>query len=164
LLYAVSYQNYQKTMGTPDGKRVDFPDAQAYIRFLEKNFDAIHDRIGLDNTLVIIGAPPGAGSQVGLASCVDRPGYLPLACAKYLELEEEKGNAYALNRSLENYAQSHKNVEFINPYSVLCEAGRCVTMIDRKQFLYSDGTHLSKQGSAYVIRGLWPKLTAIFKR
>jgi len=164
LLYAVSYQNYQKTMGTVDGKRVDFPNTEAYVSFLEKNFDAIHERIGLANKLVIIGAPPGAGSQVGLASCVDRPGYLPLVCAKYLELNEEKGNAYALNLSLQKYAQSHKNVEFVSPYSVLCEAGRCVTMIDRRQFLYSDGTHLSKQGSAYVIKGLWPRLRTIFQK
>ncbi len=163
LFYAVSYQNYQKTMGTPDGKRVDFPNTDAYIAFLKKNFDAIHERIGLNNKLVIIGAPPGAGSQVGLASCVDRPGYLPLVCAKYLELNEEKGNAYALNRSLAEYARDNKNVEFVDPYSVLCENGRCVTMINRKEFLYSDGTHLSKQGSAYVIRGLWPVLQSLMK-
>ncbi len=162
LLYAVSYQNYQKTMGTPDGKRVTFTD-QSYMDFLEKNFDAIHERIGKENTLAIIGAPPGSGSQVGLASCVDRPGYLPLTCAKHLELDEQKGNAFAVNRKLADYAKSRKNVVFIDPYTVLCQDGRCQSLLERKQFLYSDGTHLSKQGSAYVIQGLWPQLKTILK-
>ena len=156
LIYAVSFRNYQNTLGKADGSRVRLSD-EAYALFLQANFDAIHERIGLDNPLIIIGAPPGAGSQVGLASCVDRPGYLPLTCAKYLELPREQGNAWQINQMLAQYALSRFNVIFIDPYDILCGERLCQTM-QAGRFLYSDGTHLSRDGSLLVSQKIVPEL------
>ncbi len=157
LIYSISYRNYQNTVSTQDGQRLGFSDS-AYLDFLMHNFDEIHARIGLDNQLIIMGTPPGAGSQAGLASCVYRPAYLPLTCAKYLELPEEKGNAYNINQALANYAQSRYNVIFINPYEALCSDQRCQTLLPDGRFLYSDGTHLSQDGSMYVSSKVVPDL------
>lgn len=148
LIYAISFRNYQNTLGTTDGERVRLTD-DAYLRFLQANFDAIHERIGLDNKLIIIGTPPGAGSQAGLSSCVDRPAYLPLTCARYLTLPREKGNAWHINQMLAEYARSRFNVIFIDPYDILCGEQLCQTM-QAGRFLYSDGTHLSRDGSLLV--------------
>ena len=92
-----------------------------------------------------------------MASCVDRPAYLPLTCAKYLALPREKGNAWQINQMLAEYARSRFNVIFIDPYDILCGEQLCQTM-QAGRFLYSDGTHLSRDGSLLVSQGLAPVL------
>lgn len=66
-------------------------------------------------------------------------------------------DALIANTALSNYAQQRKNIYFIDPYDSFCDDNACRAIADNK-VLYSDGGHLSKDGSRFFIKSIQKKL------
>ncbi|HHF0526986.1 TPA: SGNH hydrolase domain-containing protein [Legionella anisa] len=53
------------------------------------------------------------------------------------------------------------NVYFLDPYEVFCKKGYCISGDRHNHPYYSDGTHLSKIGSRFLISHLKHKIISI---
>ena len=73
-----------------------------------------------------------------------------MACTKYLETENRDTINKRINIAIKNEFAGYGNVLFIDPYDILCKDGKCSTMTNDYQFIYSDAVHLSKSGAELV--------------
>ena len=118
-------------------------------------------RIG-NSPLVVIGMVPGTGGH-NLYDIFSRP-VLPFFTAltpdEYL-ITDEKISRVTFNESLRKAAEKTGQFIFLDPHDVLCDAGLCRNLDDKKHLIYSDRLHLSKYGSIEVIKGFLPALQKI---
>lgn len=123
-----------------------FQNIDQYRNYLQENLDTIHQKIGQDTPLILVGTPIylrwGGGGQ----ECLMRPSYLPQVCSDlFKDYRAETNVLHHVNRFLENYANTHKNVYYIDIEDVSCPDGICTLDVNAK--LYPDGVHLSRYGS-----------------
>jgi len=111
-------------------------------------FDKLKDMIG-NHQLIIVGNVPGAGVR-DLMSCFSRPSYFPGNCNNFLTRSEDEIETISGNNILKDYAKNKEGVEFIDTHEAFCSKGVCRSIFNG-QVLYSDGSHLSKNGSSYFV-------------
>ena len=68
------------------------------------------------------------------------------------------------NRVLLEYANRTKHFTFINPFEYLCDQDKCRNLDNNRYFIYSDGGHLSKHGSIFLIRSLKAQIMETIKQ
>lgn len=125
-----------------------FTDSLDRLRILIKN-----------HKLILIGDTPG--STFNAAQCVYELKWFSSKKCKSIDkkLNIKKIN---INNVLQQYASKYDNVFFINPYNVFCEYGNCRNLDANGIPFYSDGYHLSKTGSNYLIENVKDKILDIY--
>lgn len=123
-----------------------FQNIDQYQEYLQDNLDTIHQKIGLDTPLILVGTPIylrwGGGGQ----ECLLRPPYLPQVCSNlFKDYKANTSVLHQVNRFLENYANTHTNVYYIDIEDISCPGGTCSLEMNAK--LYPDGVHFSRYGS-----------------
>ncbi len=109
--------------------------------------------------LLIIGDVPG--SQYRPMDCWGGLKWFKQTNCSLLEDESLNKAALHVNKVLAFYASQKKNVYFLNPYEVFCKKGLCRTADSLVQPYYSDGTHLSKEGSKFLMSHFKDKILDI---
>lgn len=127
----------------------NFESTEQYTQQITENLDQIHQKIGTEVPLILVGTPTywrwGGGEQ----ECLRRPSYVPQVCMNIFKDYQAKSTVlHDVNRALEQYANNHVNVYFIDIENQVCPDGQCSVQTNAK--LYPDGVHLSRYGSRLV--------------
>lgn len=156
LIVSMDWRGYaNQAIASMDGEVVNL-NASQYEEFIE---ETLRDFLELSTgRLIIIGSPPGSGSTLGIASCVQRPSYLPLPCLDLLSFGKENGRGYSLNRVMDAFAKSSKKAVFVDPAEALCDENGCHALGSEGGFNYSDSIHLSRLGAESVTKHFLDKL------
>ncbi|EOK4034431.1 acyltransferase family protein [Escherichia coli] len=149
VIFGMRWVGYEGMVSDPQGNQKKFSNEDDFIKFSVSN---ILNNISAFNgkKVVILGAPPGTDGVGGVEKCVNRPSYLPLLCTKHLNTDDKDTFNKRMNSAIKSALNGSNNVMFIDPYDYLCQNGKCMTMTDDYQFIYSDAVHLSKSGAALV--------------
>ncbi|HDI4959688.1 TPA: acyltransferase [Salmonella enterica] len=149
VIFGMRWVGYEGMVSDPQGNQKKFSNEDDFIKFSVSN---ILNNISAFNgkKVVILGAPPGTDGVGGVEKCVNRPSYLPLLCTKHLNTDDKDTFNKRMNSAIKSALNGSNNVMFIDPYDYLCQDGKCMTMTDDYQFIYSDAIHLSKSGAALV--------------
>ncbi|EBR1503782.1 TPA: acyltransferase family protein [Salmonella enterica] len=149
VIFGLRWIGYEGMISDPKGNQKKFKDENEFIEFIISNIKNVIAAFS-GKKVVILGAPPGTDGVGGVEKCVNRPSYLPLVCTKYLNTDDKDTFNKRMNLAIQNALKSDNNVMFIDPYNYLCKDGKCMTMTDDSQFVYSDAVHLSKSGAKVV--------------
>lgn len=149
VIFGLRWIGYEGMVSDPKGNQKKFKDESEFIKFSISN---IKNNIAAFNgkKVVILGAPPGTEGVGGVEKCVNRPSYLPLLCTGYLNTDDKETFNKRMNSAIKASLNGLNNVIFIDPYDYLCKDGKCMTMTEDYQFIYSDAVHLSKSGAELV--------------
>ncbi|MEY8765801.1 MULTISPECIES: acyltransferase family protein [Francisella] len=113
--------------------------------------------------LIIIGNPPESFNYNTTYCLSQLKWFKSTNHCQTKEIENNYPAAINVNNILNQFAKKHKNVYFINPYDTFCENGYCNNVNREGIPFYSDGNHLSKTGSIYLLKHIKPKLVEIMK-
>lgn len=160
IIWGMSWLGNYKVTGSLDGSPITFKDHNDFLAFAGNNVNDLLSKIG--SNLLIIGIPTGAAGASGVASCIERPDYLPLSCAEYLTTPTNNSFTWGVNSFFKKMSNSNRRISFIDPNDVLCSNGICSTMTKDNQFIYSDGVHLSRIGTDLVLDEKWNDIKRIF--
>lgn len=133
-------------------EKISFKNQDEYYTYVITQLKLLRKDIG-SRPLIIIGSPPRVGDKNGVISCITRPSFATGPCSEQLNVKEKSAHSYKLNQMLKNTAKSMGNTYYLDPYEVLCKDGTCRSIFNNK-IMYSDGGHLSKDGSLMVANGL----------
>lgn len=115
-----------------------------------------------DRELIVMGNVPG--SVKGLpVDCLTRPRYLVNPCEKGVDFAVTEGFGVVENGLLSEFANQTAGVHFLDPYEAICEEGRCRPMQSGK-ILFSDSTHLSKDGSRWLVNHFKSDILSVMER
>ncbi len=145
VIVAHSWHTYSGWLGN-EKETFKFPDSYSYYRFVLGKLDETIRDIGLDRKIIILGVPPGEDLQNPIVQCFTMPSYLNQNCTSKVTVPMKTANGYIFTQLLQNHLRKYPNVTYINPYDAFCEEGICHVM-DGKKILYSDGAHMSTDGS-----------------
>lgn len=140
-----SWHTYNGWVGNANGP-YKFADLYAYYRYALTLVDSIIKDIGPDRRIILIGVPPGEDEKNPIVQCFTMPSYLGTDCTKKIMVPAQKANGFIFGQMMESFVKRYPNVTFINPYQAFCKNGMCRVM-DGDKILYSDGAHLSIDGS-----------------
>lgn len=149
LIISMNWQNYKDTLTTTDGTPIPLEEQDVFLDFLKASMLQILEAVG-DRKLVAIGIPAGVEVKTGLASCLERPSYLPQGCLDKLNTDRDKAYGRQVNEALTQLAEENQNFIFLNPDKALCDEKSCQSL-SNGEFVYSDFLHLSKRGAEVVI-------------
>lgn len=152
ILYAQSWHAYKHALRQLDGSPIGFDERNnvGYYQFIIDGIERVRQHFA-GHHLVVVGIAPGIKDQKSIARCFRIPNYLPNKCADSVAFPEaEQLNGQEFNIAAQKYVAAHPEVTFLNPRDALCWEGQCHA-IDSAKVFYSDYTHLSKDGAAFVI-------------
>lgn len=109
--------------------------------------------------LIIIGDVPG--SIYNPINCLGNLKWFKRSDCSLIDNENRNQAALNVNRILALYASERNNVYFLNPYEVFCKKGYCLSGDSLGRPYYSDGSHLSKIGSKFLLGHLQYKIMDI---
>lgn len=138
------------------GEKINFKNQDEYYTYVIGQLKLLRQDTG-GRPLIIIGSPPRVGDKNGVVSCITRPSFATGPCSEQLNVREKTAHSYKLNQMLRSAAKSMRNTYYVDPYEVFCTDGTCRSIFNDK-IMYSDGGHLSKDGSQMVVDGLKGKL------
>jgi peptidoglycan/LPS O-acetylase OafA/YrhL len=120
--------------------------APNYYSLLVDQLEKVSDRVGLDRSLFIIGQVPAPA--VSIVQCLKS--FTKKDCED--KTSKFRGNIIFDNKILSDFANSRKNVFFINPFNAICDSTNlCVLSINGNSIFYDEG-HLTQFGSAIIWR------------
>ena len=143
IVLSSAWTNYFESLGDRDGKSLKFSSNTDFEEYILGRIKELKEVIG-NRGLVIIGMPPGAGDS-GVVQCMTMPKILGDPCAGNLEFPIASGRNYNFNNKLKEFSE-RLGAGFLDPAKVFCQDDKCKAIIDGK-IMYSDGAHLSKDGS-----------------
>lgn len=116
--------------------------------------------------IIIIGNVPTTGG-VDVVSEYTRPALLPFQKkdrnqALFIKRDRVDKKFNSFNLFMKEKLSKHKQILFLNPFDVLCDEERCYNM-NKSKILYSDKSHLSKDGSIFVIQSFLPQIESFLK-
>ncbi|HGP4209800.1 TPA: acyltransferase family protein, partial [Pseudomonas aeruginosa] len=162
LIISQSWGGYSGQISNRNGENVELKGTSRrdiIIDWLEK----IREDIG-DRDLYIVGGQPFKSNSLDTASCLMRPSYIHQRCESIISYRKSDSKSEETNSILIEFARKHKKTHFVDVSPSLCSNGSCTPFRDGK-ILYSDPTHLSKEGSDIasleIIKSLnkktWPR-------
>ncbi|WP_316248133.1 SGNH hydrolase domain-containing protein [Escherichia coli] len=95
--------------------------------------------------------------------CLEIQGASLGPCSEQLNVRERAAHSYKLNQMLKTAAQSMRNTYYMDPYEVFCSNGTCRSIFNDK-IMYSDGGHLSKDGSQMAVNGFKDKILSVLNK
>lgn len=150
VVIAQSWHTYQKLLGNiSDGQILSFTDDNAYYAKILETVEVVRQELGENRKIILVAVLPGAKNQKNISRCFKVPKVFANDCASSMTVDratETIGNY--VNGLLKDYASRHPNVFVLDPYEAFCDATRCRAM-DQNIAYYSDGSHLSIDGSIY---------------
>tara|TARA_B100001093_G_C26851621_1_gene1025429 strand:+ start:1032 stop:3080 length:2049 start_codon:yes stop_codon:yes gene_type:complete len=162
LIYSASYWSQiniagdletHKSWGIDTKNTKKYQDYEPFTKALDKMRELIKG-----HKFILIGDVPSASKYNVMTCMTGLKWFTSNSClSKQLEPSTNLG-AINVNHILQEYANKHKNVYFINPYNIFCKKGFCINVDGQGTPLYSDGSHLSKTGSIYFIKHIKKKL------
>lgn len=166
LLIAFSYfDQYSMMMHLNNHQRlgIDFKhstNAVEYAPFLEA-LDRLRVLIS-PRRLIILGGVPQSVYQPYQCMRPVRWLFRFSKCPKRDKVNRLLANVNA-NTVLAAYAAKHDKVVFINPYDSFCNGGYCDSLSANGVPFYSDGRHLSKEGSRYLVSHIAQRINDFVK-
>ena len=109
--------------------------------------------------LLLIGDVPGAGLGDPFA-CYARPNIFGFECTSGQGTTLEESAAFRTNKELAKIAADHNQIWFFDPTDVLCSGGWCSAQ-NSEGVIYSDGSHLSKVGSAVMAEPVFEEIERV---
>ncbi len=109
--------------------------------------------------MIIIGDVPG--SIYNPINCLGNLKWFKRSDCSLIDNENRNQAALNVNKILAIYASERNNVYFLNPYDVFCKKGYCTSGDALGRPYYSDGNHLSKIGSKFLVGHLQHKIMDI---
>ncbi len=147
-----------------EGNQKKFKNMNEYYVFMVENINKIRSMIGDKRKLIIIGNPPGSGNQNGVITCLERPNFLPNNCLESMTYKREKGVGFEINLRLRALADKQENTFFLDPFDAFCDQSGCHAInANGKKIWYSDGGHLSVDGSVQAIEYFSDDIIRIIK-
>jgi peptidoglycan/LPS O-acetylase OafA/YrhL len=129
-----------------DGKIIKKPiDGDDVIESLHK-FIEYYDC----KKLIIIGQVP-SGKERNLVNKLTLRGSVDTYTWQDIKAMEFRKEEKAINEKLSGFADEYNNVHFIDPFEALTIDGKGRNFDDSLEFIYSDGAHLSRFGSLYIV-------------
>jgi len=164
LILSLAWTWYRSSISDFEGNLKKFDNTERYQDFLIQNLQNIRKKIGLKRQFIIIGMPPGSGNRNGVISCLNRPNYLPNNCLESMVFQRKNGNGVEINQKIKSYVETTENTYFLDPFDVFCDQDSCHALdsADNKIW-YSDGSHISIDGSIKAIDYFSKELIKIFK-
>ncbi|MDT8923749.1 acyltransferase family protein [Pseudomonas taiwanensis] len=156
---AQSWDGYRGSVADSSGKLLTSSTDNDYSAILNDMLKRIRDDIG-DRKLIIIGTQPYLSLLNSSSSCMLRPHYVPQGCDKFTKYNLEETSAFRTNEVLKNFAKSNANTYYIDSSKSLCSEGVCKTTINNRM-IYSDASHLSKDGSIIASKQIINDLSPI---
>ncbi|MBA1278124.1 acyltransferase family protein [Stutzerimonas stutzeri] len=150
LIYAQSWTGYRGILSNSQGDIVGTDEASYQLVLLDM-LERMRSDIGPNRKMIIIGSQPFLSADKSAASCLVRPQYVAQECDSQLSYKVESSAPYSVNAELRNFAKKHHNTFYIEPANSLCNKGICKAY-DEGKILYSDGSHLSIDGSIIASR------------
>lgn len=147
LVLAYYWDGYKANSGYKgEGKIVVFDNPESYYQLLRDELKQLFVAGGTNRRYFLVGVPQKA--KTFAFRCLAQTELLGSRILKSCETEEPL-NESEINTALSRIASLYKNVSFVDPNDVLCPAGRCVTISERKP-IHSDRSHLSVHGAEIV--------------
>lgn len=149
VIMAHSWHTYKQMLGTKDGQLLTFPDDLSYYSKLIETVEAVREQVGEDRRFIVVGLVPGASNQKTISRCFVTPKFIPNDCASEMAVNRADATmGIMFNAMLKEYGAKHPNVTIIDPYDAFCDEKSC-RVIDERRIYYSDGNHLSVDGSDF---------------
>jgi peptidoglycan/LPS O-acetylase OafA/YrhL len=149
-IYAQSWGGYKNKIADSSGKLVISKTDAEYSEILITLLNGIRSDIG-NRPLIIVGSQPYLSMDKSATSCLLRPTFIVQGCESRMRYHLDQTYSFAIRQVLKGFAESHANTYYIDAFEVLCPKGECST-ISAGKILYSDATHLSKDGSQLAAR------------
>ncbi|WP_449104087.1 acyltransferase family protein [Pseudomonas veronii] len=156
---ALSWDGYRGLVADSSGKLLPSKTDKEYSVFLNDMISRIRDDIG-DRKFIIVGTQPYLSLLNSTSSCMLRPHYIPQGCDQFTRYKLEETSAHRTNEVLKNLANRYPNTYYIDSSKSLCTDGVCTTTINNKM-IYSDASHLSKDGSKIASKQIIRDLSSI---
>ncbi|MGQ3364120.1 SGNH hydrolase domain-containing protein [Rhizobium oryzihabitans] len=144
LVMAFNWPGYKTVIGPPGGEPLEFADEAAYWYFVAGKLRQIRQDAG-ERRFAIVGTVPGSGGAAAVADCLRRPLLAQRFCGAPVPKAVELASGYRFNLYLRRES-SDMGLDYIDMYPLLCPEGRCISTRHGHD-LYSDRSHLSKDGS-----------------
>lgn len=142
------YLKNHRALGVNTATMSKYYQYKPFVDSLEK----LKQEIG-SHKLVLIGDVPQS-IKYNVQNCMGGLRWFNLGNCKSEQQESLNIGAIHVNKILQEFAEKHRNVYFINPYNVFCKDGYCKNLSNNGTPFYSDGSHLSRTGSVYFIKGV----------
>ena len=103
-----------------------------------------------------LGSVPGSGLADPLG-CFLRPKFIDYDCESILVTNRKSNPATIGNMVLREYSNSVPGIFFVDPFDLFCSAETCRSFVGGRA-VYSDSSHLSKDGSSFFVNGFYRQL------
>lgn len=153
IVFAYAWPDYRSILTqTPGGPPLSFATEADYAEFLFGKIEQIRTELGRGRRVFLVGTVPGSGNSYAATDCLLRPVLAKAECSKNLDFPAEQGSGFAFGSLLKQYAEEN-GVGYIDPYATFCDEATCRPVMNGR-LLYSDGSHLSKDGSVLLAPGV----------
>ena len=153
LVLSMNWSGYLPYISDLAGNNLQFATNKQYEQFISDSLEELIEDAG-ERKVFIVGVAPFLAAPVSSASCMLRPSYIHQACEDRLKYRVDETFAYDTNKALRRFAESRPNTYFIDPADVICKEGMC-SAAENGAILFSDGVHLSKEGSRIVAKAIY---------
>lgn len=145
VVFAINWMGYRLLIGDQNGAPITFKDEAAYFAFLSNRLSDTRRSLHASKMVLLAPAPGTAPMRLSPFDCVTAPEYLGRPCLGAMSRNNQQSQA---SRFLINHASDVGDIA-IDPYLYLCGPDECPTLGEGK-LLYSDGSHLSVDGSRFL--------------
>ncbi|RUS65634.1 O-acetyltransferase OatA [Saezia sanguinis] len=149
LVLVQSWDNYKIHEFTrlDESGRLHFDRQAVYDDFIRQNLTYTLSQMN-GRPLILVATVPYFKIDTSEKECLARPPYVPnQVCTQQILLQYpiEEAIAHHINTLLQEFAQQHPNVYYVDPSLQACPQGICTAQ--HNAMIYDDGSHLSKYGS-----------------
>jgi peptidoglycan/LPS O-acetylase OafA/YrhL len=153
-LHTAAYLKNHRPLHIDPSSMSSYRDYKPFLNALDKLLKGLGRK-----KLIIIGDVPG--SQYNPINCLGVLKWFKQSDCSLRDDEHLNQGALNINKILALYASKRRNVYFLNPYEVFCKRDYCNSVDPRGDPYYSDGSHLSKIGSKFLMAHLKPKIMEV---
>ena len=156
----VSQISIAEIFNSNENKYEKFPKGSAAYTLIAQKIELLHSLIGADRKIVIIGSSPTTGdSKLNYVEKLMRPKYIKTISPTVSTFEQ---NNIEFNSFLKEYFSTSTNIYFLDPAGAFCSDGICIKQ-SNGEIYFSDGGHISKDGSLKAIKYMEQKLLSIME-
>jgi len=141
-------------------ERVD-DNQKGYNAVLTK-IKKLQTMIDKSHKLIVFGAVPGAKNMKAPLDALLRPDYFSSVSQNVSSFPSKEGYGFEINKFFAAHLPELAGLYYLSPYDALCQNDNCYSLIDDK-IIYSDGLHLSLDGSVLVIQYFEKKILEILQ-
>lgn len=162
IIFGRGWQGYIEKLADLNGQ----PTTVSPTEYAKLNADmlrALADANPRRQRIIVIGNNSGFNSALPVISCLVRPIYLGLPCARQSSFSARDYTPHEIEREMVRLLAHDERFTFLPMYDVFCPSGVCSQISPEGVVLFSDPSHLSKEGSLALVprllglAGLYPE-------